>query len=119
MNDRAALEQLARLVGIETQYTDTFGQPHDVADETLLALIDAFGLTADPAVARRELAERQRGAPLGVRPVHFVDAEAAHPELKLTLHLPEGCREIRQQSSYITNMPRFGLSSSCRQSVYS
>ena len=92
MNDRAALEQLARLVGIETQYTDTFGQTHDVADETLLALIDAFGLTADPAVARRELAERQQHAPLGVRRVHFIDSKADHPEL--ALHLPEGCREI-------------------------
>ena len=92
MNDRAAIEQLARLVGIEAHYTDTFGRSHKASDETLLALIGAFGLPADPAVARHELAERQRRAPLGLGPVHFVDAEAAHPEL--VLHLPSGCREI-------------------------
>jgi len=92
MNDRAAIEQLARLVGIEAHYTDTFGRSQKASDETLLALIGAFGLPADPAVARHELAERQRRAPLGLGPVHFVDAEAAHPEL--VLHLPNGCREI-------------------------
>ena len=92
MNDRAAIEQLARLVGIEAHYTDTFGRSHQASDETLLALIGAFGLPADPAVARHELAERQRRAPLGLGPVHFVDAEAAHPGL--VLHLPNGCREI-------------------------
>ena len=92
MNDRAAIEQLARLVGIEAHYTDTFGRSHKASDETLLALIGAFGLPADPAVARHELAERQRRAPLGLGPVHFVDAEAAHPGL--VLHLPNGCREI-------------------------
>ncbi|MBV8132827.1 MAG: 4-alpha-glucanotransferase [Alphaproteobacteria bacterium] len=92
MSDRAAIEQLARLVDIETHYTDTFGQSHKVSDETLLALIGAFGLPADPAAARRELAERQRRAPFGLRPVHLVDAEAAHPEL--VLRLPNGCREI-------------------------
>jgi len=92
MNDRAAIEQLARLLGIEAHYTDIFGQSHEVSDETLLALIGAFGLPSDPAVARRELAEQQRRAPLGLRPVHLVDAEAAHPEL--VLRLPDGCREI-------------------------
>jgi 4-alpha-glucanotransferase len=92
MSDRAAIEQLARLVGIEAHYTDTFGHPHDVSDETLLALISAFGLPPNPAVARRELAERQRQAPLGLGPVHFVDAEATHPEL--VAHFPDDCREI-------------------------
>jgi 4-alpha-glucanotransferase len=92
MRDRAAIEQLARLVGIEAHYTDTFGRFHKVSDETPLALVGAFGLPADPAVARYELVERQRRAPLGLGPVHFVDAEAAHPEL--VLHLPNGCREV-------------------------
>jgi len=92
MSDRAAIEQLARLVGIEAHYTDTFGQSHDVSYETLLALIGAFGLPANPAVARRELAERQRYAPLGLGPAHLVHAEVAHPELVLCL--PDGCREI-------------------------
>jgi len=92
MSDRVAIEQLARLVGIEPHYMDTFGQCHEVSDETLLALIGAFGLPPDPAVARRVLAEQYRRAPLGLGPVHFVDAEAAHPEL--ALRLPNGCREI-------------------------
>ena len=92
MSDRAAIEQLARLVGIEAHYTDTFGHSHKVSDESLLALVATFGLPPDPAAARRELAERQRHAPLGLGPVHFVDAEAAHPEL--VLHLPDGCREM-------------------------
>lgn len=42
MNDRAAIEQLARLVGIEAHYTDTFGRSHQASDETLLALIGAL-----------------------------------------------------------------------------
>lgn len=92
MSDRAAIGLLARLVGIEAHYTDTFGQTHDVSDETLLALIGAFGLPRDPAVARRELAEQRRRVPLGLGPVHLVDAEATHPEL--ALRLPDGCREI-------------------------
>ena len=92
MRARAQIEELARLVGIEPHYTDTFGQTHDVSDATLLALIGAFGLPADPAVARRELAERQRHAPLGLGPAHFVDVEAPHPEL--VLDLPDGGREI-------------------------
>jgi 4-alpha-glucanotransferase len=92
MSDRAAIEQLARLVGIEAHYTDTFGHSHEVSDETLLALIGTFGLPPDPAVAGREVAEPQRRAPLGLGSVHLVYAEAAHPEL--ALRLPDGCREI-------------------------
>ena len=64
MNDRAAIEQLARLVGIEAHYTNAFGRSHKVSDVTLPVLIGAFGLPADPAVADRELVERQRRAPL-------------------------------------------------------
>jgi 4-alpha-glucanotransferase len=51
MSDRAAIEQLARIVGIEAHYTDTFGHSYTdtfghsykVSDETLLALIATFG----------------------------------------------------------------------------
>ena len=53
MIDRAGIEQLARLVGIEAHYTDTFGRSHQASDETLLALIGAFGFSADPAIGRR------------------------------------------------------------------
>ena len=92
INDRAAIVELAGLLGIAAHYTDAFGHRHEVSNETLLALIGAFGLSFDPAVARRELAEPQRSAPLGLGPVHLVHAEATHPEL--ALRLPAGCREI-------------------------
>jgi 4-alpha-glucanotransferase len=106
MSDRAAIEQLAQLVGIEAHYTDAFGHSHKVSDETLLALIATFGLPPDPAVARCELAERQRHAPLGLDPVHLVDADAAHPEL--VLHLPDGCREISWVCRLESGEERFG-----------
>ena len=92
MSDRAATEQLAGLLGIEARYTDALGRDHEVSDETLLALIGAFGLTSDLGLARRELGDREQSAALGLGPVHLVHAEAANPELGL--RLPAGCREI-------------------------
>jgi 4-alpha-glucanotransferase len=92
MNDRAAIVELAGLLGIAAHYTDAFGHGHEVSNETLLALIGAFGLSSDPAVARNELAEQKSNAPLGLGPVHFVHAEATYPEL--ALRLPTGCQEI-------------------------
>src|SRR5215472_8380675 len=92
MNDRAAIEQLARLLGIEAHYTDAFGQSHEVSNETLLALIGAFGLPPDVMLARQELAEWRRNGPLELEPVHLVHAEATCPELGL--RLPTGCRDI-------------------------
>ena len=92
MSDREAIVELARLLGIAAHYTDAFGQGHEVSNETLLALTDAFGLPADPMLARQELADWERNAPLGLDPVHVVHAEATHPELGL--RLPTGCREI-------------------------
>jgi len=92
MSDRAATEKLAQLIGIETRYTDIFGHSHEASQETLLALAEAFGLPRDPTLARRELTDRQRSAPLGLGPVHLVHAEATNPEL--VLRLPDRCREI-------------------------
>jgi 4-alpha-glucanotransferase len=92
MSERAAIEKLARLVGIEAQHTDIFGHSHEASDETLLALIEAFGLPRDPMLARRELTARQRSAPLGLDQVHLVHAEETNPEL--VLRLPDRCREI-------------------------
>jgi 4-alpha-glucanotransferase len=92
MKDRAAIIELAGLLGIAAHYTDAFGYRHQVSNDSLLALIGAFGLSCDPAVARKELAERDRNAPLGLGPVHLVHAEATDPEL--ALRLPTGCREI-------------------------
>ena len=48
MNDRAAIIELAGQLGIAAHYTDAFGQGHEVPNETLMALIGAFGLPPDP-----------------------------------------------------------------------
>ena len=92
MTDRAAIEHVAGLVGIEPRYTDGLGQTREVSDKTLLALIEAFSLPADPAQAMRVLAEEEQGTPLGLSPVCLVAGEAAHNTLML--RLPVGCREI-------------------------
>src|SRR6516165_10207757 len=92
MYNRASIVELAALLGIEPHYTDALGQHHEIPNETLLALIGAFGLPPDPSLARQELGDRERSAPLGLDAVHVVHAEAAHPELEL--RLPAGCREI-------------------------
>lgn len=92
MNGRADLLQLAGLLGIETQYTDALGQTHEVTDETLLALITAFGLSPDARQARRELEEHERQTPLGLAGVYLVHAENPRPEL--VLRLPAGPSKI-------------------------
>jgi 4-alpha-glucanotransferase len=92
MNDRAAIVELAGLLGIAAHYTDAFGQGHEVSNETLLALIEAFGLPPDPTLARQQLSDWERKAPLGLDPVHVVPAEATNPELEL--RLPSRCQNI-------------------------
>jgi hypothetical protein len=51
MKNRAALLQLARMIGVEARYTDALGETREVSDDTLLALIAAFGLPPDPVRA--------------------------------------------------------------------
>jgi hypothetical protein len=92
MSSRAALLQLAGLIGVEARYTDALGQTREVSDDTLLALTAAFGLPRDPACARRQLEEQQRSLPLGLEAAHLVHAEDQRPEL--WLRLPPGCRRI-------------------------
>src|SRR5215469_3949465 len=92
MSSRGSIVHLAGLVGIEAQFTDALGQNHQISDDTLLALIEAFGLPADPAAALRALDEEERQAPLGLGPVHLVHAEAVNPEVPLLP--PAGCSEI-------------------------
>ncbi len=67
MSDRAAIVHLAGLIGIEAHFTDALGQRHQVSDETLLALIGAFGLPADPAAALRALDEEEQQRAAGAR----------------------------------------------------
>ena len=92
MYNRASIVELAALLGIEPHYTDALGQHHEIPNETLLAIIGAFGLPPDPTLARQELGDRERSAPFGLGTVHIVHAEATHPEL--ALRLPDGCGEI-------------------------
>ena len=92
MIERSAIEHVSRLVGIKARHTDGLGRTRDVSDTTLLALIEAFGLPADPEHAMRVLAEERGEAPLGLSPVHLVQAEAPHQTL--ALRPPVGCREI-------------------------
>src|ERR1700726_3107495 len=92
MSSRAALLQLAGLIGVEARYTDALGQTREVSDDTLLALTAAFGLPSDPVCARRQLEEQQRFLPLGLEAAHLVHVEDQHPEL--LLRLPPGCRRV-------------------------
>jgi hypothetical protein len=92
MSNRAALLQLAGLLGVEARYTDALGQTREVPDDTLLALTAAFGLPSDPVRAQRELEEQQRFWPLGLEAAHLVRAEDQRPEL--LLRLPRGCHRV-------------------------
>ncbi|HEX4616764.1 MAG TPA: 4-alpha-glucanotransferase, partial [Stellaceae bacterium] len=92
MSSRAALLQLAGLIGVEARYTDALGQTREVSDDTLLALIAAFGLPSDPVRARHRLEEQQRCLPLGLEAAHLVCVEDQRPEL--LLRLPRGCRRV-------------------------
>src|SRR5271163_4794920 len=92
MSSRAALLQLAGLIGVEARYTDALGQTREVSDDTLLALTAAFGLPSDPVCARRQLEEQQRFLPLGLEAAHLVHVEDQRPEI--LLRLPPGCCRV-------------------------
>src|SRR5215475_9615869 len=91
MDSRPDLLQLAGLIGIETRYTDALGRTREVSDDTLVALIAAFGLPPDPQQARDELAAHNC-PPLGLAAVHVLRAENLHPEL--ALRPPAHCSSI-------------------------
>ncbi|HJU16102.1 MAG TPA: 4-alpha-glucanotransferase [Stellaceae bacterium] len=92
MTDRSALVDTAARLGIAARHTDALGRTREVSDEALLALIGAFGFSEDPLLARHELEEEARQAPLGLAPMHLVRAEDRAPILPL--RLPPGTREI-------------------------
>src|SRR5207302_9401614 len=94
MRDRAALLQLAGMIGLEARYTDALGQTREVSDDTLLALTAAFGLPLDPVYARRQLEEQERLSPLGLDAAHLVHAEAEDRRPELLLRLPPGCSRV-------------------------
>src|SRR6266478_1351271 len=92
MRDRAALLQLAGMIGVQARYTDALGETREVSDDTLLALIAAFGLPPDPVQARRELEQRQRSLPLWLGSARIVRAEDSRPEI--ALRPPAGCLQL-------------------------
>ncbi len=92
MIDRRALVRLAGLTGIDVRYTDALGQIREASDETLLALVEALGLPADPRQAAAELEEWERPSPLGLGPVHICHAEDSHPVLMV--RPPAGTRSV-------------------------
>jgi 4-alpha-glucanotransferase len=85
------LRRIADAVGIATRHVDALGVWHEPGEETLAALITAFGLPSDPHDAEEALAEEGRAAPFGLAPVYVVAAEA--PAV-LSLRLPEGAGAV-------------------------
>ncbi|MBO0735058.1 MAG: 4-alpha-glucanotransferase [Alphaproteobacteria bacterium] len=92
MNDRSPLREMARLIGVETRFTDALGETRQVSDDTLRALIAAFGLPPEPVRARRELEERQQTVPLGLEATQIIGAEDIRPQI--VLRPPQGCRRV-------------------------
>jgi 4-alpha-glucanotransferase len=92
MGSRAALLDLARLLGIEARYTDALNETREVSEDTLSALIGVFGLSSGPQRARDEIDEQRRALPLGLEAAHIVRSEEPHPEL--ALRLPSNCRQV-------------------------
>src|SRR5246500_5876161 len=92
MPNRAALLQLAGLIGVEVRYTDALGKTWEVSNDSLLALIGAFGLPSDPVHAQTQLEEQRNEMPLELPPAQVVHAEDTRPQI--ALRLPRGCRQI-------------------------
>jgi 4-alpha-glucanotransferase len=92
MNERAALVRLAGLAGVETNFIDALGRRCEAEEESLRAVIDAFGLPSGPARAVAEIEERQEAMPLGLEPSCLVPAEEAQPQL--AVRVPARARDI-------------------------
>ena len=82
------LRRVADLIGIHTRHVDALGVQHEPSEETLAALIAAFGLPSDPKDAADRLAEEEMAAPFGLAPVQIVAQETSDP--MLLLRLPSG-----------------------------
>jgi 4-alpha-glucanotransferase len=87
---RTALGDIAARLGIAVRTTDALGRTREVSEETLRALIGAFGFSPDPALARREIAEQARRAPFGLDPMHLMHEEDPAPRLWLRLPAATG-----------------------------
>jgi 4-alpha-glucanotransferase len=82
------LRHVAGLIGIQTRHVDALGTWHEPSEDTLAALIAAFGLPAEPKQAAELLAEEEAGAPFGLAPVQIIGQETS--DLTLILRLPPG-----------------------------
>jgi 4-alpha-glucanotransferase len=86
------LRHVAGLIGIQTRHVDALGVWREPGEETLAALITAFGLPADPKQAADLLAEENAAAPFGLSPVQIIAQEA--PDSTLSLRLPPGASAV-------------------------
>jgi 4-alpha-glucanotransferase len=102
------LRRVADLVGIQTRHVDALGVWHEPGEDTLAALIGAFGLPADPQQATDRLAAEEAAAPFSLSPVQIVAQEAADPTL--FLQLPEGTSTVEWHCRFADGAQSFGHS---------
>src|SRR5437764_15300834 len=86
------LRRFADLIGIQTRHVDALGVWHEPNEETLAALIGAFGLPDDSKQAEHRLAEEEAAAPFGLLPVQIIAQEASDPTV--SLRLPPGTSSV-------------------------
>ncbi len=114
--DREVLERVAARWGIELAYTDTWGNRHVASDQTLQAILSAFGI---PAATREELERniQERDAaewshPLGIAQVIYEDteflplrvpAESAGSSIKIEIGWESG--ELQHHPFWLPELP--------------
>src|SRR5207302_5548811 len=86
------LRHVAGLIGIQMRHVDALGVWHEPSEDTLAALIGAFGLPEDPKQAADRLATENAAAPFGLSPVQIVAQEAA--DSAMSLRLPNGRNSV-------------------------
>src|SRR5438067_9746770 len=86
------LRHVAGLIGIQVRHVDALGVWHEPSEDTLAALIGAFGLPADPKQAADRLAAENAAAPFGLSPVQIVAQEAT--DAAVSLRLPNGSNSV-------------------------
>src|SRR5213595_3661452 len=82
------LRHVAGLIGIQMRHVDALGVWHEPSEDTLAALIGAFGLPANPKQAADQLAAENAAAPFGLSPVQIVTQEST--DAGVSLRLPNG-----------------------------
>src|SRR2546423_15340548 len=70
------LRHVAGLIGIQVRHVDALGVWHEPSEDTLAALIGAFGLPADPKQAADRLAAGHAAGPVGLSPGQIVPPAA-------------------------------------------